>query len=105
MMQTILSDGRKVTADECITIEDALYGPDGQGPSLEGHRQLREQATVFGPKFSDWHLVCYCCEGRGEHGWSPPSYFNGATGPDSGEYGCDPCAGTGKFKVITEEKH
>ena len=104
MIQTILSDGRKVLANECITIEDALYGPEDQGPSLEGHRQIRGEANIFGPKFSAWYLMCYCCEGRGEHSWSPANYYNGATGPDGGEYGCDPCAGTGRFKVATEEQ-
>ena len=96
MTTTILTDGRKVQADECQDITFALYGPD-DCPALGGHRQIRERATVFGPMFTGWYLMCRCCESSGEHAWSPSGH---GVDPDGGHYGCEPCKGTGEFKVV-----
>ncbi len=88
MTQTILTDGRTVKVDECHSVEYAL----GAVPNVGHNAELIDT----GPH---WVLACQCCDGNGSHGWSPPSYFNGASGPDSGHYGCGPCKGTGEFKV------
>lgn len=42
--------------------------------------------------------TCTCCDGFGMHTWSPAYYFNGAFGPDSGEYQCEPCKGVGHYE-------
>ena len=96
METTILTDGRQVQADECRDIDFALSGDDG--PVLEGHRHLRESATIFGPMYSSWYIECQCCKGRREHHWSPSGH---GVDPDGGEYGCEPCASKGSFKVET----
>ena len=80
---TILVDGRRVPADECHNLYYALT--------------KCPEVTDIGPY---WAVVCRCCEGYGVHSWSPSSYYNGASGPDSGEYSCTRCAGAGEFKVV-----
>ena len=68
-MHIILGDGRRVHTEECIDI-----------------------AYLLGD-------TCQCCDGSGIHAWSPAGYFNGASGPDSGEYTCIPCVGQGYFDM------
>jgi hypothetical protein len=83
MPRTILTDGRRVRAEECVSLEDALMGTD----------QIPEIAE---DKRGDWHMYCQCCEGTTAHLWSPSGH---TVDPDAGEYECDPCRGVGRFKV------
>jgi len=88
---TTLTDGRRVRADECLSLDAALYGPDDV-PEL----------TRGGPGLEHfWFIACRCCDWRREHTWRPVDSFNGAAGPDDGVYGCEPCGGAGCFKVVT----
>lgn len=90
MEVTILKDGRKVQAEECLGLRAAIYGPDDIP-------ELSEPPKA--PGNWGWFIVCRCCESRGEHTWRPFSSFNGAASPDDGVYSCDPCAGVGSFEV------
>jgi len=90
MNRRILTDGRMVRSnEECSDLRDALNGVHGDGPQLFEARRI----TL------SWYLQCQCCGGGGVHSWSPSSYFNGASGPDSGEYVCEPCEGYGEFVI------
>ena len=82
MEATILTDGRKVQADECRDVEAALFGSN----NLAVLQYLSPIA---------W-LECQCCQGSGEHAWSPSDH---GVDPEGGHYGCGPCAGSGEFKV------
>ena len=84
MIKTILTDGRRVRAEECVSLEDALGIDTDHGPELE--EDLR----------ADWHITCQCCEGKSAHLWSPSGH---RVDPDAGEYACGPCGGVGRFKV------
>ncbi len=85
---TILTDGRRVQAEECCDLEAAL---GAVGPN-EGQPELSCDGN-------QWYLICQCpgCA-SGEHAWSPSGH---GVDPDGGHYGCGPCAGTGEFKVVT----
>ena len=85
MTTTMLTDGRKVQADECQSLEYAL----GAVPNVGHNAELIET----GPH---WILACQCCEGSGEHHWSSSGH---GVDPDGGHYGCEPCKSTGEFKV------
>ena len=84
MIKTILADGRTVKAEECCSLDDALDGGNFSCPEIVGSR-------------TDWFLTCQCCRGRSEHAWSPSGQ---GVDPDEGHYKCQPCAGTGEFKIL-----
>ena len=93
--QTILQDGRRVQADECLGLEDALGAVYPTRPQLD----WRTLYSYIGLADTvSWYLECFCCNGSGEHAWSPSGH---GVDPDGGHYGCGPCAGTGEFKVVT----
>ena len=101
--QTILHDGRRVQADECRGTDFALFGPNGIPEILPVNRCLRiepgskELVTIIQDR---WFIVCQCCGGSGEHVWSPLSDHR-VHSDNGGHYGCEPCKGTGEFKVVT----
>jgi hypothetical protein len=84
MIKTILMDGRTVKAEECRSLADALDGGDFSRPEIVASR-------------TDWFLTCQCCRARSEHPWSPSGQ---GVDPDEGHYPCEPCAGTGEFKIL-----
>ena len=87
MTTTVLTDGRKVQTDECCDLETALGAVSPYQPEL----------SWGGNYVTRWYLICQCpgCA-SGEHHWSPSGH---GVDPDGGHYGCDPCKGTGEFKV------
>jgi hypothetical protein len=85
---TILEDGRRVQADECLELEPAMYGPDDV-PEVTMH----ERRSVKG-----YAIICRCCNGPGEHHWSSSGH---SVDPGGGDYSCQPCAGLGEFAVKT----
>ncbi len=99
MTTTILADGRTVKADECCDLETALCGSNDVPELITRQVPMTLSQSMRPPLVTVWFLTCQCCEGLGAHTWSPASYYNGRPGPDSGEYGCEPCKGTGEFKV------
>ena len=81
---TILTDGRKVNAESCASLEDAIMGITSS------------ELPLIDSKNDDWWITCACCNGWGEHSWSPSGH---GVDPDGGHYACDPCAGFGRFEV------
>ena len=79
-----LEDGRRVHTDNCLGIEDALAGT-----------ALWNALEKTG---EDWFVRCFCCEGSGEHSWSPSGY---SVDPDGGVYACTSCYGMGQFYIET----
>ena len=79
MEPTMLTDGRRVLAEPCMQLETALT----------------QEPRIFEDR-GNWYIDCCCCEGRGEHAWSPSGH---GVDPDGGHYGCGPCCGTGRFKI------
>lgn len=85
MEPAILMDGRRVQAETCLELEEALIGQ-----LIDARPRLFEHSGV-------WAVTCQCCEGGGEHLWSPSGH---SVDPNSGHYSCGPCAGYGFFKVV-----
>ena len=84
MEPTRLIDGRLVNAEPCLNIEGALLGDKGIiNPSFFEHK-------------GHWFLSCRCCEGNGEHSWSPSGH---GVDPNGGHYTCGPCAGANCFEI------
>ena len=92
MVKTILTDGRHIQADECMETIDAIYGLKDLDGIWAGPEIIKARTT------QTFSILCQCCYGSGTHSWSPASYFNGASGPDSGEYTCGTCVGAGNFE-------
>ena len=84
MERTTLVDGRRVQAQECLALEQALLG------------QLYTDRSQLFERKSQWYVTCQCCDGYQEHAWSPSGH---GVDPNGGHYQCGPCAGTGSFKI------
>jgi hypothetical protein len=86
MIDTILVDGRRVQAEECFSLEEALFG-----------LHHRPEITSWNKaKGDEWHVTCQCCGGYMEHTWSPSGH---GVDPNGGHYQCGPCCGRGVFKI------
>jgi len=85
MEATILTDGRRVQTEGCLSLENALQGR----ADTEGLTEIFEERGA-------WYITCQCCSGSMEHFWSPSGY---GVDPNGGHYQCGPCAGRGSFKI------
>jgi len=84
MVLIILTDGRRVSASECLEAQNAIGA-------------ISDPPIFYCDKYG-WHLECLCCEAIGEHQWSPSGY---GVDPDGGVFSCEPCDGKGLFKIET----
>ena len=94
MTTTMLEDGRRVQADECLKLEPAMYGPDDV-PEIRSQHMWNPINLSRVP--NRYAISCRCCDGHGSHAWAHPD----GNPQDAGEYGCEACASLGEFKVVT----
>ena len=76
-----------INNNPCLEIEGAVKG------------DISSQNLSFGN--TEWTITCACCNGGGEHSWSPSGFD---VDPDGGVYSCDVCSAKGQFHIVTEPK-